>query len=207
MLFLWVFGNNVEDAMGRVKFVFFYLRRGPCRAGAADRRRAGRGGADAGRGAARSPACSAACAAMCCISSIVSRSGTDRAPADRQRQFVLDYGLLGDVLMEQGRLTEAPTAYQKMIDLKPFYQSYTRAAHLRWLKGDLDGAIELIRKAIAAARPRDPESIAWAYTRLAGYELQRGRLDDAERAADSALSIPTGLRGRLARCAAGCSSR
>jgi membrane associated rhomboid family serine protease len=25
MLFLWVFGNNVEDAMGRVKFVFFYL--------------------------------------------------------------------------------------------------------------------------------------------------------------------------------------
>jgi membrane associated rhomboid family serine protease len=25
MLFLWVFGNNVEDAMGRVKFLFFYI--------------------------------------------------------------------------------------------------------------------------------------------------------------------------------------
>ena len=25
MLFLWVFGNNVEDAMGRVKFVVFYM--------------------------------------------------------------------------------------------------------------------------------------------------------------------------------------
>ncbi|MGZ4268426.1 MAG: rhomboid family intramembrane serine protease [Solirubrobacteraceae bacterium] len=25
MLFLWIFGNNVEDAMGRVKFVLFYL--------------------------------------------------------------------------------------------------------------------------------------------------------------------------------------
>jgi membrane associated rhomboid family serine protease len=25
MLFLWIFGNNVEDAMGRVKFVIFYL--------------------------------------------------------------------------------------------------------------------------------------------------------------------------------------
>ena len=105
-----------------------------------------------------------------------------------KRQFVLDYGLLGDVLMEQGRLTEAAEAYQKMIDLKPFYQSYARASHLRWLKGDLGGAIELIGKAIAAASPRDPESIAWAYTRLAGYELQRGRLVDAERAADSALS-------------------
>ena len=79
-----------------------------------------------------------------------------------KRQFVLDYGLLGDVLMEQGRLTEAAQAYQKMIDIKPFYQSFTRASHLRWLKGDLDGAIERIRKAIAAASPRDHESIAWA---------------------------------------------
>jgi membrane associated rhomboid family serine protease len=25
MLFLWIFGNNVEDAMGHVKFIFFYL--------------------------------------------------------------------------------------------------------------------------------------------------------------------------------------
>lgn len=25
MLYLWIFGNNVEDAMGRVRFVFFYL--------------------------------------------------------------------------------------------------------------------------------------------------------------------------------------
>jgi membrane associated rhomboid family serine protease len=25
MLFLWIFGNNVEDSMGRVKFFFFYL--------------------------------------------------------------------------------------------------------------------------------------------------------------------------------------
>lgn len=28
MLFLWIFGNNVEDAMGRVKFVLFYLAGG-----------------------------------------------------------------------------------------------------------------------------------------------------------------------------------
>jgi tetratricopeptide (TPR) repeat protein len=103
------------------------------------------------------------------------------------REFVLDYGLLGDVLMEQGRLTEAADAYQKMIDIKPFYQSYTRAAHMRWLKGDLDGAIEMMQAAIRAVSPRDPESVAWAYSRLAVYELQRGRLDDAVRMTDASL--------------------
>ena len=91
------------------------------------------------------------------------------------REVALDFGLLGDTLMEQGRLTEAAAAYQRMVDLKPFYQSYVRAAHLRWMRGDLDGAIELIRLAIGSASPRDPESAAWAWTRLAAYELQAGR--------------------------------
>src|SRR5438034_5812373 len=35
------------------------------------------------------------------------------------RQAPFDYGLLGDVLMEQGRLRDAVGAYQKMLDLKP----------------------------------------------------------------------------------------
>jgi tetratricopeptide (TPR) repeat protein len=120
-----------------------------------------------------------------------------------QREFPLDFGLLGDVLMEQGRLSEAAEAYQKMIDLKPFYQSYTRAAHLRWLRGDLDGAIALMQSAVKAASPRDPESIAWAYSRLAAYQLQAGRLGDADAFADSALqyvadySAALLLRGRV----------
>jgi tetratricopeptide (TPR) repeat protein len=120
-----------------------------------------------------------------------------------KRQFVLDYALLGDALMEQGHLAEAADAYQKMIDLKPFYQSYTRAAHLRWLKGDLDGAEELMQKAVASASPRNPESVAWAYTRLAFYELQRGHLDEATRATDRALSFQADyaaallIRGRI----------
>jgi tetratricopeptide (TPR) repeat protein len=74
-----------------------------------------------------------------------------------------------------------------MIDLKPFYQSYTRAAHMRWLKGDLRGAIEMMRAAVQAASPRDKESTAWAYSRLAMYELQRGQLTNANRMADASL--------------------
>ncbi len=104
-----------------------------------------------------------------------------------RRTVVLDYGLLGDALMEQGRLDEAGAAYQTMLDLKPFYQSYVRAAHLRWLKGDLEGAIEALRLAIGSASPRDPESSAWAWTRLAAYELQAGRFSSSLAAADEAL--------------------
>ena len=113
---------------------------------------------------------------------------------------MLDFGLLGDVLMEQGRVAEAAEAYQKMIDLKPFYQSYTRAAHLRWLKGDLSGAIEMMHAAVKAASPRDRESVAWAYSRLAMYELQRGRLAEAERMADASLQyVPDYAAALLAR--------
>lgn len=100
-----------------------------------------------------------------------------------------DYGLLGDALMEQGRLNEAVEAYQKMIDLKPGPHSYTRVAHIRWLKGDLEGAIEMMRKAAAAMSPRDTEASAWAYTRLALYELQAGSVKGAERACGVALQL------------------
>jgi len=117
-----------------------------------------------------------------------------------RREFVLDFGLLGDALMEQGRVAAAADAYQKMIDLKPFYQSYTRAAHLRWLKGDLSGAIEMMHAAVNAASPRDRESVAWAYSRLALYELQRGRLADAEHMADASLQfVPDYAAALLAR--------
>ena len=116
------------------------------------------------------------------------------------REFVLDFGLLGDALMEQGRVAEAAGAYQKMIDLKPFYQSYARAAHLRWLRGDLSGAIEMMHAAVKGASPRDRESVAWAYSRLAMYELQRGRLADAERMTDASLQyVPDYAAALLAR--------
>ena len=38
MLFLWIFGNNIEDAMGRVRYVVFYLLGGVAAAGCAGRR-------------------------------------------------------------------------------------------------------------------------------------------------------------------------
>ena len=104
-----------------------------------------------------------------------------------QREFVLDFALLGDALMEQGKLTEAVNSYQRMVDLKPCLQTYSRVAHMRWLKGDLPGAIEVMRVAISSGSPKEPEPVAWACSQLARYEMQVGAPDLASAAIDAAL--------------------
>jgi tetratricopeptide (TPR) repeat protein len=105
----------------------------------------------------------------------------------RERPF--DYGVLGDILIDRGKVREGAAAYQKMVDLRPDLQSYARAAHVRWLTGDLEGAIELMKLATAASSPNDPEASAWAFTRLALYQLQRGATKQALESCDAALSL------------------
>jgi tetratricopeptide (TPR) repeat protein len=81
--------------------------------------------------------------------------------------------------------------------------SYARAAHLRWLKGDLTGAIEAMQLAVAASSPQDAESAAWVNTRLAFYQFQAGDNNEARRTADIALTYQHDyapallLRGRM----------
>jgi tetratricopeptide (TPR) repeat protein len=106
-----------------------------------------------------------------------------------QRESPFDSGLLGDALMEQGRLDEAATAYQKMLDLRPGLESYSRAAHLRWLVGDLEGATALMKMAARAGGGRNTEPTAWAYTRLAHYELQSRAFERALHSLDTALEM------------------
>ena len=105
----------------------------------------------------------------------------------RERPF--DYGVLGDVLIDQGKVREGAAAYQKMIDLRPDLQSYARAAHVRWLTGDLNGAIELMRLAVSGGSPNDAEAAAWAYVRLSLYELQQGATKQALESCGAALAL------------------
>jgi tetratricopeptide (TPR) repeat protein len=107
----------------------------------------------------------------------------------RLRERPFDYGVLGDVLIDQGKVREGAAAYQKMIDLRPDLQSYARAAHVRWLTGDLNGAIELMKLATTASSSNDPEAGAWAFTRLALYQLQRGATKQSLESCDAALSL------------------
>ena len=108
-----------------------------------------------------------------------------------------DYGLLGDVLMEQGHLDEAAAAYQSMVDLRPGLQSYSRAAHMRWLRGDVGGSVELMRMAAAAISPRDAEAAAWVHARLALYELQAGSIENALQASEAGLRFQADHAGAL----------
>jgi len=105
----------------------------------------------------------------------------------RERPF--DYGVLGDVLTDQGKVREGAAAYQKMIDLRPDLQSYARAAHVRWLTGDLHGAIELMRLAVSGSSPNDAEAAAWAYTRLSLYQLQQGATKQALESCSAGLAL------------------
>lgn len=119
----------------------------------------------------------------------------------RERPF--DYGVLGDVLIDEGKVREGAAAYQKMIDLRPDLQSYARAAHVRWLTGDLNGAIELMKLAISGSSSNDGEAAAWAYTRLALYQLQQAAAKQALQSTDAALTLQSNYapamlaRGRI----------
>jgi tetratricopeptide (TPR) repeat protein len=102
--------------------------------------------------------------------------------------------------MEQGKLDEAVIAYQQMADLNPDSQAATRAAHVRWLKGDLAGAIAMLEQAASAVDSRDAEMAAWIFTRLASLKWQAaagGSLSDAQLGEGELSAASTEIRSLL----------
>jgi tetratricopeptide (TPR) repeat protein len=120
------------------------------------------------------------------------------------RGSFLDQGLLGDVLLDQGRLQDALDCYNRMLALRPCLQGFARAAQVRWLRGDLAGAKELLELAAGSGSRRDPEPLAWVRVRLGAIALQANDLTEAAAQADTALELvrdyPAALllRGRAA---------
>jgi len=106
-----------------------------------------------------------------------------------RRGAPVDFGLLGDVLMEQGKIEGAVAAYQRMADLKPDLHAFVRAAHIRWLKGDLPGAFELTELSSRSITPRDSDTAAWVLTRLATYQFQSGLNEFARKSCDQAFAF------------------
>jgi tetratricopeptide (TPR) repeat protein len=114
-----------------------------------------------------------------------------------------DFALLGDALYDEGRIVEAARAYQHMVDLKPSLDSYARAANIRWIKGDLDGAVQLQTLAVRSGGPGDAGALAWSLCRLGQLVWQQGNAVEASTCAARALELISDfapallLQGRL----------
>jgi tetratricopeptide (TPR) repeat protein len=97
-----------------------------------------------------------------------------------------NWGTLGDALIEIGDYEEAANAYQKMVSLRPDLSSYNRAAHYRFLVGDVAGAIDIMKKAIESGSA-SPENVAWCLVDLGGIYFKTGQLELAQKAYTDAL--------------------
>jgi tetratricopeptide (TPR) repeat protein len=95
----------------------------------------------------------------------------------------------GDALLELGEYDPAIDAYQQAMNIHPDLRSYNRAAHMRWLMGDVTGSREIMELAIDAGSARDPESRAWCFVDLGEIDLRRGEPELALRATGAALQL------------------
>ena len=99
------------------------------------------------------------------------------------------HGLAGDAALELGDEEACERHYQSMLDLRPDLGSYARAAQLLYRRGDVENAVFLMRKAIAAGSPH-AENVAWCRAQLALMLSHSG--ESAGGADDSQLRRLTG---------------
>jgi tetratricopeptide (TPR) repeat protein len=85
-----------------------------------------------------------------------------------------NWGTLGDAYIEMGDYDKAANAYQKMVSLRPDLASYNRAAHFRFLYGDVDGAVAIMKKAIQSGSPM-AENVAWCMVDLGNIYWKSGQ--------------------------------
>jgi tetratricopeptide (TPR) repeat protein len=98
---------------------------------------------------------------------------------------ILVYGYLADASIELGNYESAEKAAQWMLDMRPGnIPGLTRAAYLRELYGDIEGALDFMIKSYERTPWQEKEDRSWLLTHIAHLEMTRGRLE----AADSILA-------------------
>jgi tetratricopeptide (TPR) repeat protein len=115
---------------------------------------------------------------------------------------VLVYGFLVDANAELGNYKDAETAAQWMLDLRPGnLPGLTRAAYLRELFGDADGAYDLMDMALQATPPTEAEDTGWILNQMAHLRLISGKPEEAENLLNQALAKFPGYHYALANLA------
>ena len=108
----------------------------------------------------------------------------ERAPDDP-----LVYAFLVDAHVELGNYREAEEAAQWLLNLRSGgVASLTRVAYLRELFGDLEGARELMQRALERTSLEETEDRSWLLTQIAHLHLLDGHVAEAERAVGEALA-------------------
>jgi tetratricopeptide (TPR) repeat protein len=102
---------------------------------------------------------------------------------------VMVYGFLTDANVELGKYKDAETSAQWMLNLRGAnVPSLTRAAYLRELFGDDEGAVELMEMALQSVSPEEVEDRAWITTQIAHVKLASGKSQQAEVLLQQALT-------------------
>jgi tetratricopeptide (TPR) repeat protein len=111
-----------------------------------------------------------------------------------------NYGVAGDGYLELGDYERAFAAFDRMGQLQPGPPAYARTAYALELKGDLDGALEYMKKAADGTSPNDAESQAWHFAQVGDllYQLERYPLArlEYERAEATFPGHPMAVVGR-----------
>jgi len=99
-------------------------------------------------------------------------------------------GVLVDAQVELGQYDAAAETLQEMLDARPGLPALARTSYLRQLNGDLDGAVEAMRRA-AVAGASSPFDVAVVNTLLGDLHRHRGDLERATEAyADATADAP-----------------
>lgn len=119
----------------------------------------------------------------------------------RRDDDLVALGVLSDAELELGDVEAAERAAERMMNLKPNLPSYVRASYLKWLRGDIKGAIVAARLAIDAGKdPTDPEPLAWTLVQAAMIFWHQGDVIGAEAGFSRSLATfpdyPPALVGR-----------
>lgn len=115
---------------------------------------------------------------------------------------VMLYGFLTDANVELGNYKDAEAAAQWMLDLRAGnIPGLTRAAYLRELFGDVDGALDLMEMAYQSTPPNESEDRAWIITQMAHLKLATGKTSQAENLLQQALEMFPGYHYALGNLA------
>jgi len=106
------------------------------------------------------------------------------------------HGIVGDGLLELGKVDQAFESYQRSIDLRPDLSSFGRLSAAAQTNGDTRGAIDAMKRALGFAGT-SKENAAWAHWQLGELFIGNQELEKAEAHLDSALALAPGFNSAV----------